>query len=103
MMAMDMNLQVWLETLPHARPPIVVPHVQGSFDGPLHYELSAIRRGAEGTSQVRQSGDVQMRVGQPATLSQFSISAVPADDCRIDLTLYAQGQVAGRYQFDCPR
>ncbi|TAM89493.1 MAG: hypothetical protein EPN41_03595 [Candidimonas sp.] len=103
MMAADMNLQVWLETVPNTHPSIVIPYVQSARSGQLQYQLQAIKQGRGGSSRIGQSGGVHLRANQPTALSRFSLSLGEHDQCRIELVLVENGQAAGTYHFDCPR
>lgn len=103
MTAADVNLHVWLETIPQTQPAITIPYVRSSEDTELQYTLDAIRRGRSGSSNIRQSGSLSVQADRPAALSRFSISAEGGDECRIKLTLTADGRAAGTYQFNCPR
>jgi curli production protein len=103
MIAADVNLQVWLDTVPGTQPSVVVPYVQSRVDDTVHYRLSAVRQGRGGSSAIRQSGDVRLRANKPTALTRFSLSVGRQDQCRIELILYADGKPAGAYQFECPR
>ena len=102
-MAVDVNLQVWLETNAATHPPMVIPYVQSAESQRLSYKLEAIKKGRGGTSQVGQSGSVMAQAGKPTALSQFSISVDQGDKCQIELTLTTDNAVSSSYHFDCPR
>lgn len=101
-MAADVNLQVWLETVPNTHPSVIIPYVQGPKSGTVQYQLNTIKQGHGGISRISQSGDAQMHANQPTALSRFSISVGKEDQCRIELILVANGDPAGTYRFDCP-
>lgn len=103
MMAADMNLQAWLDTVPDARPGVVIPYVQSHENGIVRYQLVATKHGASGTSAINQSGDVMLKADTPTALTRFSLSVGAQDQCKIELVLFAHGNPAGTYQFDCPR
>ncbi|CAM5782643.1 curli-like amyloid fiber formation chaperone CsgH [Castellaniella caeni] len=103
MMAADVNLQVWLDTVPGTRPSVMIPYVKSHEAGVIQYQLHATRKGAGGTSSINQSGDVRVQAGHPTALTQFSMSLGAQDQCKIELTLFANGHETGTYQFDCPR
>ena len=103
MITADVNLQVWLDTVPGTRPSVVVPYVQSRADDTVQYRLSATRQGRSGSSTIQQSGDLRLRANTPTALTRFSLSVGQRDQCRIELILYANGKPAGTYQFDCPR
>lgn len=102
-MIADANLHVWLETNTNARPSIVTPYVESSEDKRIHYRLRATKSGRSGTSEVSQSGTVNVQAKKPTPLSEMSISAGKSDTCRIELTLAEGGAPLGAYNFDCPR
>lgn len=103
MMAADVNLQVWLETVPNTHPSVVVPYVRSTGNGDLHYKLQAVKQGLGGSSTVGQSGNVALHANQPTALSRFSLSVGKNDQCRIELTLVENNRPAGTYHFECPR
>lgn len=102
MMAVDVNLHAWLETVPDTHPSVMIPYVQGTQSGTVQYQLNTIKQGQGGTSRISQSGNVQVHANQPTALSRFSISVGKNDQCHIELILVANGNPAGTYQFDCP-
>lgn len=102
MMAADVNLQVWLETVPDTHPSVIIPYVQAPTNGTLQYQLNTIKQGRSGSSRISQSGGVQIHANEPTALSRFSISVGKDDQCRIELILIANGDPAGTYNFDCP-
>jgi hypothetical protein len=102
-MIADANFHVWLEVNTTTRPSIVVPYVQSNQDKRIHYRLSATKSGRSGTSDVSQSGTVNVQAKRPTALSEMSISASKSDTCQIDLTLAERGVTLGSYHFDCPR
>jgi hypothetical protein len=103
MMAANVNLQVWLTTVPDTRPAVVIPYVRSPRDSRLRYRVNVSKRGPGGSSTIGQGGDVQARADQPTPLSQFSVDVGARDQCHIEITLLADGQPAGTYHFDCPR
>lgn len=103
MMAADVNLRVWLETVPDTHPSVVIPYVQSTESGQLQYQLRAIKQGRGGSSRIGQSGGVHVHANQPTALSRFSLSLGEHDQCRIELILVENGHPAGTYHFDCPR
>src|SRR3546814_171668 len=103
MMTADVNLQVWLETVPNTHPSVVVPYVESKEGGDVQYILKAIKQGRGGSSSIGQSGSVTVSANQPTALSRFSLSLGKSDQCRIELILVRNGNAAGTYHFDCPR
>ncbi|HEU0231528.1 MAG TPA: curli-like amyloid fiber formation chaperone CsgH [Burkholderiaceae bacterium] len=103
MMAADINLQVWLETVPNTHPSVIIPYVRSKESGNLHYTLRAVKQGLGGSSRIAQSGGIQVLANQPVALSRFSLSVGKNDQCRIELILVENGNPAGTYHFDCPR
>lgn len=103
MMAADVNLQVWLETIPNTHPSVVVPYIKSQENGQFEYTLKAIKQGRSGSSSVGQSGDIIVNANQPTELSRFSLSLGKDDQCRIELILIKNGHPAGTYHFECPR
>jgi curli production protein len=103
MMAADTNLQVWLDTVPGTQPSVVIPYVQSHANGIVRYQLSATKQGLGGTSTINQSGDVRLRANTPTALTRFSLSVGKQDHCEIKLVLFANGNRAGSYQFECPQ
>lgn len=99
----DVNLQVWLDTVPGTHPAVVVPYVRSKEDGQIQYKLTVIKRGTGGSSNIGQSGQVQVVADRPAELSRFSINLGKHDECRIELMLIENNRPAGTYHFDCPR
>lgn len=103
MLAADVNLQVWLETVPDTHPSVVIPYVQSSSSGNLDYSLTATKKGPGNSSKVAQSGGIRVVANQPTALSHFSLSVSKEDQCQIELVLIQNGTPAGTYRFDCPR
>ncbi len=103
MMVADFNLQVWLETVPDTHPSVVIPYVKSDKSGKLEYALQAKKEGRGGSSQVSQSGGVQVVANQGTALSRFSISVSNEDKCQIELKFAENGKPVGTYNFDCPR
>jgi curli production protein len=103
MLAADVNLQVWLDTLPDTHPSVVIPYVQSPEEGIIQYQLRATKLGRSGHSTISQSGGMRLRANQPTALTRFSLSVGQQDQCKIELILFANGNPAGTYQFDCPR
>lgn len=99
----NINLQVWLETVPDTHPSVVVPYVRSKQDGLVQYQLNVSKRGAGGMSNIGQSGKVRVYANQPAALSRFSLSIGKDDKCTIELVLVENQHPAGTYSFDCPR
>lgn len=103
MMAADMNLQVWLDTVPGTQPSVVIPYVQSHENGTVQYQLTATNHGLGGSSTINQSGDARLKANTPTALTRFSLSVGEQDQCKIELVLFANGNPAGTYQFECPR
>lgn len=99
----DINLQVWLETVPDTHPSVVVPYVRSEQDGVVQYQLKVSKRGMGGMSNIGQSGEVQVQAHKPAALSRFSLNVGKSDKCTIELILVENQHPAGTYTFDCPR
>ncbi|NYT78063.1 hypothetical protein H0A71_13755 [Alcaligenaceae bacterium] len=99
----NVNLQVWLETVPDTHPSVVVPYVRSETDGVIQYQLKVSKRGFSGVSNLGQSGDVRVQAGQPAALSRFSLNIGKNDECTIELVLFNSQHPADTYHFDCPR
>ena len=102
-MIADASLHVWLQTGTETQPGIVIPYVQSSENKSIHYSLSATKKGRSGTSEVSQSGTVNVQAKKPTPLSEMSISANKSDTCQIELTLAEGATPLGAYHFDCPR
>lgn len=102
-MVADFNLQVWLETIPDTHPSVVIPYVKSDKNGKLDYALKAKKEGLGGSSQISQSGGVQVAANKATALSRFSISVNKEDQCQIELTFAENGKPVGSYRFDCPR
>lgn len=102
-MIADVNLHVWLDTNAGAQPSIVIPYVESSENKRIHYRLRATKSGRSGTSEINQSGTVNVQAKKPTPLSEMSISANESDTCRIELNLTEDGAPLGSYHFDCPR
>lgn len=103
MITADVNLQVWLDTVPGTQPRVVIPYVQSRADDSVQYQLSAVKQGRGGSSTISQSGDVRLQANKPTALTRFSLSVGKQDQCRIELILFTNGKPAGTYQFECPR
>lgn len=101
--AANINLEAWLDTVAGTSPSEVISYVKSSVDGDVHYVLNVKKSGPSGTSNIDQSGNVQVRAGEPAALSRFSVNAGPSDACHIDLTVSVDRQAASTYHFKCPR
>lgn len=102
-MAIDIDLQAWLETDSVRHPPIVTPYVQSAQSQRVRYKVLVIRKGRGGTSQVGQGGSVVAQAGLATALSQFSVSVSQDDECRIELMLITDDEAHSNYHFDCPR
>ncbi len=102
-MTADINLQVWLDIIPGTQPSVVVPYVKSPTSGIVQYQLNATKKGLSGTSSISQSGGVRVQADHPTALTRFSMSLGAQDQCKIELTLFANGHETGTYQFDCPR
>lgn len=103
MVAADVNLQVWLDTVPGTHPAMVVPYVKSQTDSQIQYRLTVVKRGLGGSSNIGQSGQVQAQAGRPTELSRFSLNLGAHDECQIELILISNNQPAGTYRFECPR
>lgn len=103
MMVADMNLQVWLGTVPDAPPGLIATYVQSPEEGDLQYRLNVIKQGRSGSSTISQGGAVHVQANAPTALTRFSLSVGENDSCRIELILLADGVTSGVYKFDCPR
>lgn len=101
--AANINLEAWLDTVAGTNPSVVVSYVKSPVDGDVHYVLSVKKSGPSGTSNIDQSGNVQVRAGEPAALSRFSVNASPDDACHVNLTVSVNRQAANTYHFKCPR
>lgn len=103
MMVADMNLQVWLGTVPNAPPGLIAPYVQSPEAGDLQYRLNVTKQGQSGSSTISQSGAVHVQANAPTALTRISLSVGKNDSCRIELTLLAGGVKSAIYKFECPR
>lgn len=102
-MVADMNLQVWLSTVPDAPPGLIATYVQSPEEKNLRYRLDVIKQGLSGSSTISQGGAVHVQANAPTALTRFSLSVGKNDSCRIELTLLADGVKSGVYTFECPR
>jgi len=103
MLAANVNLQVWLDTVPDTHPAVVIPYVRSPRDGRVEYQMTVIKHGPGGASNIGQSGEVQAAANHPTALSKFSLNVGVQDQCRIEITVAITGAPGGTYRFDCPR
>lgn len=96
----DTNLQVWLETQAHSRPPVIVPYVQSSHHANLRYLLRTIVSHNGGSSRVSQGGALEVPADTPVALPRLTISPVNGE-CRIELVLSGKQGADQHYEFDC--
>ncbi len=99
----DMQMQVWLDTLRGAGPPVVVPYVQTDQDARLRYRMTVVKNGKSGHSRIAQSGTVVATAGTPREMSRLTMGVQEGDECQIEIEMLEGEQVRGRYRFDCPR
>ena len=92
-----------MDTASGTPPGEITPYVRSPENSTVHYLLNAVRQGDSGRATVQQSGSIALQAGKPAALTRFSLSVGAQDQCRIELTLFTNGQSAGTYQFACPR
>ncbi|HZW20245.1 curli-like amyloid fiber formation chaperone CsgH [Noviherbaspirillum sp.] len=103
-MIADMDLQVWLATQERsAQPALVVPYVRTDKDAHLNYSMEVVKRGAAGSSRIRQGGSINAIAGTPTALAQVAVDVKPDDACYIEVMLRYAGAMHGPYRFDCPR
>lgn len=106
MLAANVNLQVWLDTVPGTHPAVIIPYVRSPQDSIVQYRLTVVRRGPGGSSAIGQSGEVQAAADHATALSRFSLNVGAQDECRIEITIIAGDHATGShgtYRFDCPR
>lgn len=102
-MTADADIQIWLETLAHVQPSVIVPYVSSSTDRTLSYQLHTLNQGPQGRSEMSQGGMVNVTANVPVALSRMSLSRTKNDQCKIDVVLSEKGHADRAYHFDCPR
>ncbi len=100
-MLADTDLQVWLDAA-QERPAVIIPYVRSGRDDSLEYSLQVLRKSASGTSRISQRGSLDVKADVPKALSRLSLSGTPSTECRIELTLTANGHHDRHYVFECP-
>ena len=103
----DADLQVWLETIANTHPRMIVPYVQSTGSGSLHYEVRLIRHGSQGNATITQDRTVNVLADTPTPLASMSINSEADDDCIIVFKVIEASGTTTRagtlYQFSCPR
>jgi hypothetical protein len=102
-MIADVQMQVWLDTVPESVPAVVVPYVRTDRDARLAWRIRLVKAGPSGSSTILQSGAVDAPAGTPRALSKVSVGSQPGDACRIDIELREGANQRGAFSFDCPR
>jgi len=102
-MIADVQMQVWLETMPGSVPAVVVPYVRTDRDARLAYRIRLLKSGPSGSSSTIQSGAVEAQAATPRELSKVSVASQPGDACRIDIEVREGANVPRAFRFDCPR
>ncbi|HLR13512.1 MAG TPA: curli-like amyloid fiber formation chaperone CsgH [Burkholderiaceae bacterium] len=102
MLAADLDLQVWLDTIPDSQPVTMVAYVESPQVQELSYRLTTSKQGPAGSARLSQGGRVNVPAGQPTVLTQFSMTLGEHDACTIRLVLLTlPGAPVGTYHFNC--
>jgi hypothetical protein len=102
-MIADVQMQVWLDTIPGSVPAVVVPYVRTDRDVRLSYRIRLVKSGPSGSSSIVQSGAVEAQAGTPRELSKVSVASQPGDACRIEIEMRDGANQRQAFRFDCPR
>lgn len=100
-MAMDANMQVWLDTQHNVGQILVIPYVKTIKDGLVDYRMNVLQKGAAGTSRITQEGRVNAVASQPTPLARFALTRQKNGECHLELTLQEAAGNSQTYQFDC--
>lgn len=102
-MVLDLQTQVWIETVPGTVPALVVAYVKTDRGAQMTYRLDVVNDGKAGKSRISQSGTVRAAAGERTQLTKFSVSSQPGDDCNVAVSMREGGDDRGTFRFDCPR
>jgi hypothetical protein len=102
-MIADVQMQVWLDTIPGSVPAVVVPYVRTDRDARLAWRIRLVKAGPSGSSSIVQSGAVDAPAGSPRELSKVSVASQPGDACRIEIEMREGANERRAFRFDCPR
>jgi hypothetical protein len=102
-MIADVQMQVWLDTLPGSVPAVVVPYVRTDRDSRLAYRIQLVKAGPSGSSSIVQSGAVNAAAGTPRELSKVSVASQPGGACHIEIEMRESANERRVFRFDCPR
>lgn len=102
-MLLDMQTQVWLETVPGTVPALVVAYLKTDRGAQMTYRMDVANIGKAGTSHISQAGTVRAVAGEKTQLGKVSVSSQPGDDCRVAVSVREGDEDLGTFRFDCPR
>lgn len=101
-MVADMQIQVWLETLP-GMPTAVVAYAKTDRGAQMTYHIEMVNRGQGSMSRVSQVGTVRAEAGQKTELGDVGVSSQRGDECTVAVSIREGDQDRGTFRFDCPR
>ena len=101
-MAIDSDIQLWLETRSQAGQTVVTPYLKSSRAKHVHYQTDVTLNTAGGTSSIRQGGEVDTVPGRGTAIGQVAMHYTKTDACHIRIRLHNGGELIGNYIFGCP-
>lgn len=95
--------RAWIEHSYDAGHLLIVPHVAAGHAARLRYELISSKSGKSGNaSNTRQAGSLELKQGEPRSLSRLRLSVQHGDHYHIVLKVYENGQLVAEDTFNFP-
>jgi curli production protein len=98
----DADIQVWLETAARTNPEIIVPYVRTAASKTLRYDVRTVQEGANGRSNMAQSGAVTVQANVATPLVRMSVTRSRQDYCHIEIVITEGHSTRQDYHFECP-
>lgn len=102
MMAIDSDIQLWLEAQHQFGQTVITPYIKSAGTERLQYQMEVFLKTSSGTSTTKQSGQVELTTSQPTAMGHVALQFTAEDTCFIRIRLQNGKELSGDYTFTCP-
>ena len=100
-MAVQDELQVWLDTDANMGQTMVVPYVKSVQAMDMHFNMEVLQTGPAGSSRINQRGRVHVDADRAVPLAWLTLGSRKEGECKVEVSLSQGGKQLGVYRFDC--
>ena len=100
-MAVDADIQVWLDMQANTRQTVIVPYVQSARDIRVNFRMNVTQNSDSGTSRSSQEGEISASAATPTPLARVTLGRQQGGECRVEVVLREGQQNVGTYHFSC--